>query len=106
MATITPVVATAAGNTVTYAAASAGGDSIVVGSNYVTFLVRNASGGSINVTMAGAVPCSQGSTHNTVVACAIGDTEILIPPQVVSPSTGNVAVTYSATASITVAAVI
>jgi hypothetical protein len=106
MATITPVVASAAGTAVTYAAASAGGDSVVVGSNAVTFQVRNASGGSINVTFAGAVPCSQGSTHNKVVACAVGDTEIRIPAQAVDADTGLVAVTYSATSSVTVAAVI
>lgn len=106
MATITPVVASAAGTTVTYAAASAGGDSIVVGGNPVTFQVRNASGGSINVTFAGVVPCSQGSTHNKVVACAVGDTEIKVPAQAIDPATGLVAVTYSATASVTVAAVI
>lgn len=104
MATITPTAPTSAGATVGFAAASAGGDSVVVGSRAVTFLVRNASGGSINVTLAGAVPCSQGSTHNVVVACPIGDTKILIPAQAVNADTGLAAITYSASASVTVAA--
>ena len=105
MATITPTAAVAAGGSVGYASASVGGDSIVVGSRSdVIFLVRNASGGSINVTFAGSVPCSQGSTHNVVVACAVGDTKILVPPQSVAVDTGLAAVTYSSATSITVAA--
>lgn len=104
MATITPTAASAAGATVGYTSAAGGGDTLVVGSRSVTFLVRNASGGSINVTFAGSVACSQGSTHNTVVACPVGDTKILVPAQAVNVDTGNVAVTYSSATSITVAA--
>jgi len=105
MATITPTAATAAGGTVGYTAAAGGGDSVVVGTRSdVIFLVRNASGGSINVTFVGSVACSQGATHDTVVACPVGDTKILIPPQSVAVDTGLVAVTYSAVTSITVAA--
>lgn len=105
MATITPSAAAVAGGAVGYASASAGGDSIVVGSRSdVIFLVRNASGGSINVTFAGVLPCSQGSTHNVVVACPVGDTKILVPPQSVAADTGLAGVTYSAATSITVAA--
>ena len=106
MATITPTAAVAAGSSVGFAPASAGGDSVVVGSNAVTFLVRNAGGASINVTFAGAIQCSQGSTHNTVVACPVGDTKIRIPAQAVNADTGLAAVTYAATASITVAATV
>ena len=105
MATITPVSASAAGNAVTFAAASVGGDSLVVNSNRVTLVVRNA-GSSITVTLAGSIPCSQGFTHNVAVTCPVGDTDILIPPQVISASTGNVGITYSSVTSVTVAAVI
>jgi hypothetical protein len=105
MATITPTAAATAGGTVGYASASAGGDSVVVGTRSdVIFLVRNASGGSINVTFAGSLACSQGSTHNVVVACPVGDTKILVPPQSVAVDTGIAAVTYSAVTSVTVAA--
>lgn len=105
MATITPTAATTAGGTAGYTSAAVGGDSIAVGSrNDVIFLVRNASGGSINVTFTGSQPCSQGSTHNVVVACPVGDTKILVPPQSVNVDTGLAAVTYSAVTSVTVAA--
>jgi hypothetical protein len=105
VATLTPNSVSTSG-TITYTAASAGGDSVAVGSRTsVALVVRNASGGSINVTVAGAVPCSQGTTHTFVTPCPVGDTEVNIPSYCVSPSTGLAAVTYSATTSITVAAV-
>ena len=108
MATITPP-ATSAGP-LTYAAASAGGDTIAFGTaTRPVILIRNASGSSITVTMAGVNPCDQGSLHNVPVVCAVGDTEIDPPAQVIDASStatrGNVNLTYSATASITVAAV-
>lgn len=107
MATITPTAVSTAGASLTLAAASGGGDTIATNNlPRVVFVVRNASGGSINVTLAGAVPCSQGSTHNVVVACPAGqDTDIAIPAQCVNTTTGNVAVTYSAVTSITVGAI-
>jgi hypothetical protein len=106
MATITPVAASATGTAVTFAAASGGGDSLVANNNRVALVVRNASGGSITVTLAGSVLCSQGSTHNKVITCAVGDTEILIPSNTVAADTGLVAITYSSATSVTVAAVI
>jgi hypothetical protein len=106
MATITPVAASSAGAAVTFAAATSGGDSLAVGlsSGRCIFHVRNASGGSVTVTLAGAVNCSLGSTHNKAVVCAVGDTEIVIPAHTVDPITGAVAVTYSSATSVTVAA--
>ena len=105
MATISPVALSSAGAAVTFAAASAGGDTVATGNNRATLIVRNASGSSINVTLTGVVNCSQGFTHNVVVACAAGqDTEILLPAQAYNTN-GNVGVTYSSTTSITVAAI-
>lgn len=106
MATITPVATDTAGEAVTYNAASAGGDSIACGSNSrVVFLVRNASGATITVTFTGAIQCSQGALHNVTVNCPVGDTDVVVPPQCVSPTSHNAAVTYSASASVTVAAI-
>ena len=106
MATITPVQAATTGTAVTYVAATAGGDTIATsGYSNVKFLVRNGGGASITVTFAGAVPCSQGATHNVAVTCAVGDTDITIPSQAISATNGQVGVTYSATTSVTVAAV-
>jgi hypothetical protein len=106
MATITPVTTTSAGTALSFAAASGGGDSLAVGlaGNKCVLHVRNGSGGSITVTLAGSIPCSQGSTHNTAITCAVGDTEIVVPSQCINQTTGAVAVTYSAVTSVTVAA--
>lgn len=110
MATITPV--TTSGTQLTYATASAGGDTVAFGAatNAPRILVRNSSGSSITVTLTAVNPCNQGSLHNQVVTCPVGDTPIVPLPQVIDTGTanpankGNVAVTYSASASITVAA--
>lgn len=107
MATITPVAVNAAGASLTLAAASGGGDTIATGGlTRVVFVVRNASGSSINATFAGVVPCSAGSLHNVVVPCPAGqDTDITVPSQCISPTTGNAGVTYSAVTSVTVGAI-
>jgi len=105
MATITPVQASTAGAGVTYVAASGGGDTVATGGySNVKFMVRNASAASITVTFTGVVQCSQGGTHNVVVTCPVGDTEITIPGQAVGTN-GNAAVAYSSAASVTVAAI-
>ena len=104
MATITPIPASA-NTTVTFAAASAGGDTIACGSAQRTVLmIRNASGSAITVTLTAVNACSQGVLHNVIVSCAVGDTDIAIPTATLT-SQGNCAITYSATTSITVAAV-
>jgi hypothetical protein len=107
MATLTPQ----APGTLTYAAASGGGDTLALGTktSRPVFLVRNGSGSAITVTLAGINPCSQGVLHSQAVVCAAGaDTEIVPLPQVIdqTPATaGNVTVTYSAVTSLTVAVV-
>jgi hypothetical protein len=108
MATVTPVVPTAAGTTFAYAAASGGGDSIAVGTTAgrkVVFFVKNGDASSITVTLAGAVNCSLGSTHNVVITVpGTTEKEIVVPAHTINQTTGNVAVTYSAVTSVTVAA--
>lgn len=105
MATITPVSIDTAGEAVTYAAATVGGDSIAagIGNTNCKLLIINA-GSSITVTLAGAVTCSQGALHNSVFTVAAGNTQIHIPAQCINPTTGAVAVTYSSVTSVTVAA--
>ena len=103
MATITPAAASANG-ALAYTSASGGGDTIAGCGQRTELLVRNASGGSINVTLTGVNPCSQGSLHNVVVACAVGDTAIFIPANCINAS-GQCAVSYSSATSVTVAAV-
>ena len=96
--------ATSANTALTYAAASAGGDVVVLGSaQRATLLVRNAGTASITVTFAAVTACSQGFLHNTVVTCAVGDTEASVPQ--VAITAGTASITYSAATSVTVAAV-
>jgi len=97
--------ATSANTTLTYAAASAGGDVVVLGSaQRATLLVRNGGTAPITATFAAVSACSQGFLHNTVVTCAVGDTEVAVPQVAITP-TGTASVTYSAATSVTVAAV-
>ncbi|GAC1375757.1 MAG: hypothetical protein NVSMB4_04160 [Acidimicrobiales bacterium] len=97
--------ASAANAALTYAAATAGGDTVTIGSaQRCTILVRNASAGSITLTVTAVNACSQGVLHNLVVTCPVGDTEVAVTSNYVS-SSGQVALTYSAATSVTVAAV-
>lgn len=88
------------------AAASGGGDTFV--NNGLTFLeVTNGGGSSINVTVAGAQACSQGSTHDNVVAVGAGATKLIGPfpaSRFNNPATGAASVTYSSATSVTVRA--
>lgn len=107
MATITP--SSSSGSAVTFATATAGGDTIAFG--YATrpvILVQNGSAASITVTLTGVNPCSLNFLHNQVVTCPVGTTEIVPGPAVIdqtSANHGNVGITYSAAASVTVGAV-
>jgi hypothetical protein len=104
MATVTP---TAPGTAVTPAAASGGGDTIVVGSNSKVILnVINGSGSPINVTLTSVKACDNGVLHDVVKACPAGQTTpILIAAKTVDTATGNVAVAYSAVTTVTVYAI-
>jgi pectin methylesterase-like acyl-CoA thioesterase len=103
MATINPQ--NASGSTVSFGAASAGGDTFAFGTaSRPVILVNNTSAGSVTVTLAGVNPCSQNFLHNTVVTCPVGITEITPPASAISAA-GNVGVTYSAVTSVTVGAV-
>lgn len=105
MATINPTVITEAGVSVTFAAASSGGDTVKAASGRrVTFHVNNASAASVDVTFAAKVKCSNGFLHDVTVPCAVGNTEVEVPARCVDPSALTIAVSYSATSSVTVAA--
>lgn len=104
MATITAQPASS-NTAVTYTAASAGGDTIAAGTaQRVTVLVRNASAAAITATLTAVNACSQGFLHNIAITCAVGDTEVAVPSAAVTTS-GTVGITYSASASVTVAAI-
>lgn len=92
-----------AGLNVTFAAASAGGDTFV-NNGRVLLIVKNGGGVSVNVTIDSVKPCDQGFDHDIVVAVPAGQ-ERKIGFFEESRFGSQVSVSYSAVASITVAAV-
>lgn len=96
------------GTVVSLAAASGGGDAMETGDEMM-LVVKNASGGSINVTLAAAASTGITNTSyaNEVVAVAAGATAEIGPVSSIpfkDPITGLCTITYSATASVTVGA--
>jgi hypothetical protein len=108
MATITP--SNTSGAAVTFAAASAGGDTVAFGSaSRPVILVNNASGSAVTVTLTAVNACSQNFLHNQSASCPAGAVTEIVPNAAVidgtSANRGNVLLTYSATASVTVGGV-
>ena len=106
MATLTTQPATAiGGKTITYTAASAGGDKVAPGPN-VYLLVKNASAGSVTVTLDTTGTAFNGvAIPDTAVTVAAG-AEAIIPvtADYRNTSDGLAAITYSAVTTVTVAA--
>src|SRR6266542_3565343 len=104
MATLTTAAITAAGTDPAFVAANGAGDKVVPGDT--TYLhVKNASGVSVTVTITAVGLCSQGSTHNSVVAVPAGADRVIGPigSRFAAVSDGLAAITYSAVTSVTVA---
>lgn len=106
MATLAPQQIAVTGTTVTFVAASAGGDACVP-DDRVFLRVKNGSGSSINVTV--VVPGSTYGQPNPdpviAVPATTGDVTIDLPPALADPTTGLVSWTYSAVTTVTVALV-
>jgi hypothetical protein len=94
----------ATGRTVTYSPASAGGDRAPVGSN-VLLAVRNASAGTVTVTLdaTGTVFNGAGVPDTAVSVPAASDVIVPLSEEYRSVSDGLAAISYSAVASVTVA---
>jgi hypothetical protein len=108
MATITP--SNTSGAAVTFAAASAGGDTVAFGSaSRPIVLVNNTSGSTVTVTLTAVNACSQNFLHNQAATCPAGTITEIVPNAAVIDGTpanrGNVLVTYSSATSVTVGAV-
>jgi hypothetical protein len=103
MATIVVTRSSDVGAVPTYAAASGGGDTLPNDGNTVLH-VKNGGGSSITATVTSNKKCDQGFLHDDVVAVAAG-AEKVIGPFNVGRFGRNVAVTYSAVTTVTVAAV-
>lgn len=96
-----------AGQAITYAAASAGGDTVPP-STSGALLVKNGGGSSINVTVAVPGDTKYGLANPDVVVAVAAGAEAAIgpfPSDLADSSDGLVHLTYSSTTSVTVAAV-
>jgi hypothetical protein len=109
MAALTVQVPTVAGLAPSYAAAAGGGDTFVPGSSGTHILhVKNGGGSAITVTVDDAVSVTPGSAKQFDPDIGIsvpngGERMIAIDPaRFNNPSTGVVAITYSAVTSVTV----
>lgn len=107
MALLSAQQATPAGTTLTLAAASAGGDTFAASRQYA-LEVRNGSGASITVTVATPGNDSYGLARPDITKAVAATASALFgpfPADLADPATGLVTVTYSASASVTVALV-
>jgi hypothetical protein len=87
-------------------AAAAGGDTVAAFADRTWIEVNNASGGSINVTVAdpGVTPAGNPATSQVVAVGAGVKKRIWLPAGVINSTTGLVSITYSAVASVTAGA--
>ena len=106
MALLTATTASLLGTTVTYAAASAGGDTMAFSAN-TELRIKNASGGSITATLAvpGNTEFGQAQPAVAIAVAAGAEKAIALRPGLVNNGTGVISVTYSAVTSVTVALV-
>lgn len=107
MATLAVQTIIPAGVAPAFAAASAGGDKVAPGAD-VFLEVKNAGGAAVTVTVTDIEKCSRGSTHDLVVSVPATTGDRMIGPitsRYGNSADGNLAaITYTATASVTVAA--
>lgn len=103
MATLTVADINTAGYTPTYASAAGGGDQFS-NDGKTLIHIKNGSGGSITVTIASQVACSQGGTHNTAVAIPAGEERFIgpFPPDRYCDANGMTQLTYSGVTSLTI----
>ena len=106
MATLSVQQITTAGVVPASLVSAAGGGDQFPNNGKTFFDVANGGGGSIMVTIASQVACSQGSTHNTTVSVAASATKRIGPFDVSRYNDGNgmVQVSYSGVSSVTVGA--
>lgn len=102
MAELSPQKATLTGIAPTFSAASAGGDTIP-NDGRTALHVKNGSAGAITVIVDSVTACNQGFDHDASVSVPAGG-ERMIGPFDQGRFGTSTAVSYSATASVTVAA--
>jgi hypothetical protein len=106
VALLSPQAVTRAGLNPSFVAADAAGDTFLPGTG-VMLRVKNASAAAVTVTVNSVRPCDQGFDHDVAVSVpAGGDVTIgLFPSERFAGAGGVVSVTYSATASVSVAVI-
>lgn len=107
MAALTTQTPLIAGQSISYVAAGAGGDTISPSDGKTFLHVKNGGGSSITVTITAHGMCNQGFTHNAIVTVAAAADEAIGPfdTQRFSNGTGGIDVTYSGVTTVTVAAI-
>jgi hypothetical protein len=93
-----------AGNDLTYAAATGGGDTVQTGT---TLHVKNGSGGAITVTIDCPNACSFGVTdnaHDKVVSVPAGENRFIPVEARFGNASGIASISYSGVTSLTIAA--
>jgi len=106
MALLTPQMSTPTGTVLTFAAASAGGDTFTPGSTSI-LLVRNSDASSKTVTVVTPGTIYGNAIPDIATTVAAGATTAIGPflSDLVNTATGLIDITYSAVTSVTVAAV-
>lgn len=112
MAVLSRQILIEAGISITESAAGVSGDKATNPDGKTAFLVKNGSGGSINVTIAEQMEDRNDPNYgtltksNVVKAVAAGAIAIIgpFPPAAFNDASGDVNITYSATTTVTVAA--
>lgn len=106
MATLAVQKVVVTGLTPSYAAAAAGGDQFA-NSGKAMIHAKNASAGSLTVTVNSQTNCSQGFDHDAAVAIPAGQERMIgpFPKGRFDDANGNVQITYSGVTSLTVAVV-
>ena len=90
-----------------YAAATAGGDTMRTGKGRILH-VKNAGTAAMTVTVDSVKPCSQGGDHNLGITVPAGEDRMIGPinERFAQGATGLANLTYTATAGVTVAALV
>lgn len=102
MALMTPQVVSAAGTTPTFAAPTAS-DTITPDTGLILYVKNGATSSTVTVVVPGNQPYSGAATTDLIQTFSNGERAFYIPPGLQDPATGLITVTYSSTATVTVA---
>lgn len=93
------------GNDITFAAVGGAGDTVAFDDRgFLEFKNTDAASRTVTIAIPGSVHGTAVPDLAVVVAATTGVEKIKLTPDMVDPSSGNIAITYSATANLTVAA--